>query len=316
MEDILCKCSKKCFCYTTFEKQEDKLLKFIIYKCNYLYNSDKKNSCDFYKKVNIKNNLDDVEMNDNIASETNEKSDKIENNENNEKNDNTIKTARTARTAKTARTKVIIYKEDVESKIEKLLKIYEVGGTNFFGVLNYNLNLLGYSIHQPNLETLDELVQRMNKERNIMMKKDIKFNKGFIKVNKDSCYYKNIGEHDFDEDELKCMFDKINIKETSLDWVDDDVKNIIKSTNIPSFKKLRKKEKKNKNLNKNNVDNYIDNDIDIENEYDDELSSNNDSEEEKEEKEENNNDSGDELEEDDYDEDNDDYDNDDDYFSD
>ena len=120
MEDILCKCSKKCFCYTTLEKQEDKLLKFIIYKCNYLYNSDKKNSCDFYKKVNIKNNLDDVEMNDNIASETNEKSHKIENNENNEKNDNTIKTARTA---KTARTKVIIYKEDVESKIEKFSKL-------------------------------------------------------------------------------------------------------------------------------------------------------------------------------------------------
>ena len=38
MEEILCKCSKKCFCYTIYEKQEDKLLKFIIYKCNYLYN--------------------------------------------------------------------------------------------------------------------------------------------------------------------------------------------------------------------------------------------------------------------------------------
>lgn len=143
--------------------------------------------------------------------------------------------------------------EDVRNDIIKSLTFYNVNSTNYFGRLNNNLRILGYDMHNPPTETLDELKYRLSKPPNNK--------KSILYINKDSYLSQTLGENEYDEDKLKEYFNGIfkNV-EMSTKWKNDDnLKSILiinKRTN-----KLRKNKVnvKQGTKNKSNVLNLLHN---------------------------------------------------------
>jgi hypothetical protein len=65
--------------------------------------------------------------------------------------------------------KRINYREE----LNKLLKIYDLPGTNYFGKLNYYMLRLGYNAHDPPNESRDELFRRVSKPVKIIINQRI-----------------------------------------------------------------------------------------------------------------------------------------------
>ena len=194
---------------------------------------------------------------------------------------------------------------DIRNKIVKLLEFYNFNSTNYFGRLNNYLKILGYSIHDPPTETLNELKCRLGKPP----KKD----KSKLYINKDSFLSQNMEEREYDEEKLEeyynCIFKNIEI---SKQWKNDETLKSILTIN-KNTKKI-KKNKLHKKLHNTNRTNYLNVLYDIENkekiinidntnnEYDSNEDEDEDKDEEKdEEKDEDNQFDVDNLSDDDYD---------------
>lgn len=190
---------------------------------------------------------------------------------------------------------------DIKIKIDKLLEFYNINSTNYFGRLNNYLKILGYSMHDPPTETLNELKCRLEKPP--------KKNKPKIYINKDSFLSQNMEEREYDEEKLEEYYNGIfkNI-EISKQWKNDEtLKSILTINKNTKKSKKNKLHKKLKNTNRTNYLNVLDDienkekDIDIDNTNNEYDSSEDEEEKEERDKDEDNEFDVDNLSEDDYD---------------
>lgn len=143
--------------------------------------------------------------------------------------------------------------EDVRNNLIKSLTFYNVNSTNYFGRLNNNLRILGYDMHNPPTETLEELKYRLSKPPNNK--------KSILYINEDSYLSQTLGENEYDDDKLREYYNGIfkNV-EMSTKWKNDyNLKRILTINKIT--KKLRKNKVniKHDTKNKSNVLNVLHN---------------------------------------------------------
>ena len=150
---LTCKCNERCFYFIkTIAVNEDGIdfiQKIHVNKCirqKVENEKSKKKPCDFFSEVIFE-----------------QKEYKLLDKENNK--------------IKDSKKSNIIYEKDIIDNINRLCKSYHVGSTNLFGLLNKNLQLLGYYAHDPTTETFTELKYRLSKPpvkriNNIYMNKE------------------------------------------------------------------------------------------------------------------------------------------------
>lgn len=207
---MFCNCNEKCFMITSTLMSKDGVYQKIQkYKCNRLASDGvKKQPCDFRKEIII-NEIVEFEKTC-------------------EKNKCVTISSETVH-------KRINYREE----LNKLLKIYDFTGTNYFGKLNYYMLRLGYYAHDPPNESRDELFRRVSKPAIIKKNK--------IYVDKQSMFSQTIGEYDFDLDSEEAMYKRILSKENPFEYTEDPyIKELITMKRKNNCKPKNKSGKKNK----------------------------------------------------------------------
>lgn len=167
--------------------------------------------------------------------------------------------------------------KDIYYKIQQMIKYYNIKCFNYFGNLNYNLNLIGYHTHDPTKESLNELKCRLSKYPK---------NKTYIYINYQSYFSKCVEEYDYNDEWEKEILTKIKNKEDPFNWTKDEfIKNLLsKNKKINKYKKYKKSIKCynfKKDIDKQNeqekIDNDIENNIENDNENDNDDKNNSDS---------------------------------------
>lgn len=259
----ICNCKERCFFFekkTIIKKEETEYKQISIFnRCNRsLAENSKKKPCN-YKTSKI---ISETIINNEIKNDES-KDDKLN------ESDRPVQTY-----------------NDIKIKIHKLLEFYNINSTNYFGRLNNYLKIIGYSMHDPPTETLNELRCRLEKPP--------KKSKSKLYINNDSFLSQNMEEREYDEEKLGEYYNGIfkNI-EISKQWkYDETLKNILtinKNTKKLRKNKLHKKSPNTNSTNYLNVLDYIENkekDIDIDNTNNEHDNSEDEEEEEEEDKEE------------------------------
>lgn len=200
---LKCYCNEPCFYYKKTSIVEIDCKKYMqthnFNKCNRLPSDNtKKTPCDFNSKKLIQEKLIEEKCDNQNA---------IVSKHNN---------------------KILTYK-DVYDIIYKMLEHYYINSTNFFGKLNYYLKLIGYTVHVPTKESLEELKTRLSKRPSNLSK---------IYINKESFFSKSEGEFDYDYDNEVKIFQCIIKGEDPLNWVKDEfIQNILKRKSLKKSKK-------------------------------------------------------------------------------
>lgn len=193
---MICDCKEKCLLMSvTRTSKEGKSEKIERYKCNRLPSDGvKKQPCTFIKEIIIDNNI--------VLSERKllHENTIISNTKNNEN-------------TQVTKSVILTKKNHLIEELNKLLKFYDTPGTNYFGKLNNYLQRLGYDIHDPPTESLDELINRLSKKPNK--------SKSEIFINADSVLSKTLGEFKFDLDEEKEINRRILLKEDPFEFKKD-----------------------------------------------------------------------------------------------
>ena len=210
---LTCKCNEPCFYFIkTIEVNEDGIdfiQKIHVNKCSRQKvdnEKSKKKPCDFYSEV--------------IFQQEEYKSLDKENSK-----------------IKDAKKSNIIYEKDIIDNINRLCKYYHVGSTNLFGLLNKNLQLLGYYAHDPTTETFTELKYRLSKPpikriNNIYMNKEAFSSGTLLQYTIDPTW-----DPDFEEKLFKAKPDS-----KRFEWTDD----LYKSGILVRPQTKNKKKRKNK----------------------------------------------------------------------
>ena len=207
---MFCNCNEKCFMITSTQMSKDGVYQKIQkYKCNRLPSDGvKKQPCDFKKEIII-NEMIEFEK-------TSEKNGCI-----------------------TVPSETVNKKINYREELNKLLKIYDFTGTNYFGKLNYYMLRLGYYAHDPPNESRDELFRRVSKPA-------IK-QKNKIYVDKESMFSQTIGEYDFDLESEEVIYKRILSKENPFEYTKDPyIKKLITMKRKNNCKPKNKSERKNK----------------------------------------------------------------------
>lgn len=207
---IFCNCNEKCFMFTcTLMSKDGVYQKIQKYKCNRLpIDGVKKQPCDFKKEIII---------------------------------DEMVEYEKTSEINKC----IVVPSEIVDKRINyreelnKLLKIYDFSGTNYFGKINFYMLRLGYYPHDPPNESRDQLFRRVYKPA-------IK-QKNKIYVDKESMFSQTIGEYDYDLELEEAMYKRILSKENLFEYTEDPyIKELITIKRKNNFKPKNKSGKKNK----------------------------------------------------------------------
>ena len=205
MYQFTCKCNERCFMRTQTTLIDNILQKKCIYKCNKL-KSDKKKPCSFYKEILLKkipihsgitciqcnwinimgNRYKNIELNQDLCETCYKKIPLIEQNQY-----MCIDTS--------SKSDIVLFPPckkkvkrltigDYKIKIQNLLQFYNMLCTNYFGKLNHYLRIVGYSVHIPTIESLEELKLRLTKKpvklvTNLYINKEIYLSQSFREFN-------------------------------------------------------------------------------------------------------------------------------------
>ena len=255
MNKYNCKCNEHCYFIEKIECNIIDGIRYIeyyyIYKCNRLsIDNSKKKPCDFYSKLLIKKKVDE----------------------------NSSQTKKYIISDKCIKTNDIYTIKRIKQNINKLAKFYYKPFTNFYGTLNHNLKLLGFSVHDPQKETFEELKIRLtNPENNI----------SHIHLNNNSLFSQTIGEYNYDYDEEYQMYKRVENDENILEYNKDDLDSILDIINRDKKYIKHSKNMKQKYIEKKNKD-YEDKDKNEEHEHDEDDEEDDDEEYEKEDNDEEN----------------------------
>lgn len=220
----VCDCKENCFSYVKIGvkiiKNKEYYEKIKISKCNRsLIENSRKKPCDFYEEKVISTN------------EIIKNEDKIE--------DDPKQVEYETLSSNIVPKKNIITFESIKKDIINKFTFYEYPGTNYYANLNKNLLLLGYKVHIPSLETLQELKERIKKSPsnpNILH--------GFSKERFLSISIGDLSEeYEIDKDIYEKIYENQSKEDSFLIYKDDFIKDILKHK-----KKSKKKKNKRKKI--------------------------------------------------------------------
>lgn len=212
-----CNCNENCFKYikSTSNVINDNVYiqKILVNKCNRLIGDNiKKKPCDFLSHKILSEKI----LEENNPNNTTEIKEEYYNKNN----------------------KQLTY-NDIRNELKQLMVWYNKPKTNLFGKINYYLKILGYTVHEPTMESLSELEYRISKPpKNIKNK---------IYVNNSSYFCKSIGEYDYDYDEELYISNNIKNKHDPFQWLKVNyIEELLKpnKTSNKLYKSINKKKHK------------------------------------------------------------------------
>jgi hypothetical protein len=223
----ICDCNESCFYYQkkicVFKGQDEYIQTIDINKCNRLifYQTSKKKQCNYNSTKIIEEKKLEKQM------EVEKKLEPIE----------------------VVKPVIVITYGDIRTFINNLLKRYDVDCKNYFGKLNHYMRILGYSVHDPTIETFSDLKYRLSKKPKHCKKR--------IYINKSSYTSQAMGEYHYDSEKNLEYYDGIyNNNDISLNWKTEKIIENILNMNITT-----KKQKVDISQDKIKIDNNIKNKI-------------------------------------------------------
>ena len=208
-----CNCNELCFYYKKTSLIEIDGKKYTqthnFNKCNRLIGENsKKKPCNFHSKILIDEKL--VENEIKVESSTDSDNKKLD--------------------------KIVTY-GDIRNKINDMFQHYYIKSSNYFGILNHYLKIIGYHAHDPSMESLSELKTRLSRKSSNVNK---------IYINKESYFSHTVGELDYDYDNEEEILKKIQIGDNPLAWTKNEILQDILTRKVCMHKKSNKCNKSNK----------------------------------------------------------------------